>query len=157
MTVVGVTGHQYIPTEATAHVASRIGEVLQAHHRDLVGVCSLAAGADQLFAQAILDVGGALHVVVPCDGYEETFSGADLVKFRKLLEAAEQVEILGNPEPTEKAFLEAGRRVADLCDVLVAVWDGEPARGLGGTADVVDYAKAVGRETVIVWPPGVKR
>lgn len=157
MTVIGVTGHQHIPSEATFHIASGIGRILRSHRRELTGVCSLAAGADQLFAQAVLGMGGALHVIVPCERYDETFSGADLSRFRKLLGDADLVETLGHPEPTEEAFLDAGHRVADLCAILVAVWDGEPARGVGGTADVVDYAKAAGREIVIVWPTGVTR
>lgn len=157
MTVVGVTGHQHLPPESRTHIASGIDEVLRSRSADLIGVCSLAAGADQLFAQAVLDLGGALHVVVPCERYDETFGQADLLRFRKLLRAAARVETLAHPVPTEEAFLDAGHRVADICDVLVAVWDGKPARGIGGTADVVDYAKSVGRDVVIIWPPGVER
>lgn len=157
MTVVGATGHQHVPPEATAHVTSGIREVVHSHRTGLVGVCSLATGADQLFARAVLDAGGALHVVVPCDKYEETFQGADLAAFHDLLQQAEQVETLRHPEPIEEAFYAAGRRVVDLCDVLIAVWDGEPARGLGGTADVVEYARSGGRQVVVIWPPGVRR
>ncbi len=157
MTVVGITGHQDIPPEARGHIASGIDDVLRSHHGDLIGVCSLAAGADQLFAQAVLDMGGALQVVVPCKRYGATFGGPDLLRFRELLGRAARIETLAHPEPSEEAFLEAGHRVADLCDVLIAVWDGEPARGLGGTADVVGYAKSVGRDAVIIWPPGVRR
>lgn len=157
MTVIGATGHQHVPPEATAHVTSGIQEVVHSHRTGLVGVCSLAAGADQLFARAVLNAGGALHVVVPCEKYEETFQGADLAAFHDLLRQAEQVETLPHREPTEEAFDAAGRRVVDLCDVLVAVWDGEPARGLGGTADIVDYARSAGREVVVIWPPGVRR
>lgn len=157
MTVVGVTGHQHIPPEAAAHITFGIDNVLRSSRGGLIGVCSLAAGADQLFARSVLDAGGALHVIVPCERYEATFRGADLLRFWELLGDAERVETLRHPEPTEEAFLSAGCRVADLCEVLVAVWDGEPARGLGGTADVVDYARAKGREIVIIWPPGVKR
>lgn len=102
-------------------------------------------------------MGGALHVIVPCERYNETFTDSDLARFRELIGGAELVETLGHPEPTEEAFLDAGHRVADVCEILVAVWDGEPARGLGGTADVVDYAKAVGLDVVIIWPPGVAR
>ena len=35
-------------------------------------------------------------------------------------------------------------------DVLIAVWDGQPARGKGGTADVVDYAKSLGKPLVVI-------
>lgn len=79
------------------------------------------------------------------------------MRFRALLARAERVETLGHPEPTEDAFFHAGRRVADLAEVLVAVWDGEPARGLGGTGDVVDYARTTGCEVVIIWPTDVTR
>lgn len=157
MTVVGATGHQHVPPEATSHVTSRIQEVVHSYRTGLVGVCSLAAGADQLFARGVLDAGGALHVVVPCEKYEETFQGADLAAFHDLLQQAEQVETLPHAEPIEEAFYAAGRRVVDLCDVLIAVWDGEPARGRGGTADVVEYARSGGREIVVIWPPGVRR
>jgi len=156
VTVIGATGHQTIPPEAASHIASEIDEVLRSRE-ELIGVCSLAAGADQLFAEAVLAMGGALHVIVPCERYDETLNGADLSRFRELLGSAEVVETLRHPEPTEEAFLAAGHRVADLCQVLVAVWDGEPARGLGGTADIVEYAREAGRGIVIIWPSGVTR
>jgi hypothetical protein len=34
--------------------------------------------------------------------------------------------------------------------VLVALWDGEPARGVGGTAEVVAAAQAGGIEIIVV-------
>jgi hypothetical protein len=108
-------------------------------------------------AQAVLDAGGTLHAVIPCRQYESTFEGADLDRYHDLLQSADVVETLDHPGPTEEAFFDAGRQVADLCEVLIAVWDGRPARGMGGTADVVAYARASGVETVIVWPPGVAR
>jgi hypothetical protein len=42
--------------------------------------------------------------------------------------------------------------VVARCDLLVAVWNGAPARGLGGTADIVSYARECGRATVIIDP-----
>lgn len=157
MTVVGATGHQHLPPSATADIASSILNVLGSFRGELAGVCSLAAGADQLFARAVRDMGGALHVVVPCERYEETFSEADRPRYRELLDEAVRVETLAHIDPTEKAFLDAGHRVVDLCDVLIAVWDEAPARGLGGTADVVGYAKSAGREVMIIWPRGLER
>jgi len=37
------------------------------------------------------------------------------------------------------------------------VWDGQGAGGRGGTADVVNYARNRGIETLVVWPPGARR
>jgi hypothetical protein len=56
------------------------------------------------------------------------------------------------PFPSEEAFWNAGKYIVDHSDLVVAVWDGEAARGLGGTADVVQYALTVGRKVVHVNP-----
>jgi hypothetical protein len=42
-------------------------------------------------------------------------------------------------------------------DQLWAVWDGQPARGYGGTADVVAAAHGNGLPVQVIWPPGAHR
>ncbi|WP_159402102.1 hypothetical protein [Streptomyces sp. 3211.6] len=44
-----------------------------------------------------------------------------------------------------------------LVGELVAVWDGEPAWGYGGTAGVVAYAERMGVPARIFWPEGASR
>lgn len=105
-----------------------------------------------------MKAGGKLYIVVPCHGYEETFSDqANLDCFLDLLKKADNVETLDYPEPSEEAFLEAGCRIVDLSELLIAVWDGKVAKGKGGTADIVGYAREHGREVVVLWPAGVTR
>lgn len=158
MTTIGVTGHQNIPSEALTFVKKGIADVISRSGKQPIGVSSLAAGADQLFANTLLKAGGLLHVVVPCHDYEKTFSEqTNLDCFIDLLKKADIVETLDNPAPSEEAFLEAGHRVVDLSDLLIAVWDGKAAKGKGGSADVVDYAREHGREIVILWPAGLIR
>lgn len=118
----------------------------------VVGVCSLAVGTDQLFARAVLSSGGRLHVVIPCEQYEGTFDDVELPAFRSLRQRASKVEMLAHPAPGATAFFEAGRRVVELCDVLLTAWDGRDPDGSGGTADVVAYARSMGVQTVNVWP-----
>lgn len=48
-------------------------------------------------------------------------------------------------EPRTAAYGLAGRNVVENCDVLIALWDGKPVSGSGGTAEVVEYAREVGR------------
>jgi len=67
------------------------------------------------------------------------------------------VDTLAFREPSEEAFFAAGKAVVDACDWLIAVWDGEPARGLGGSADVVAYARNQGRRVDVIWPEGLFR
>jgi hypothetical protein len=60
-------------------------------------------------------------------------------------------------EPTEEAFWSAGRYVVDHADQVLAVWDGQQAGGLGGTADVVAYARAKRKPVTRIWPAGAER
>jgi hypothetical protein len=39
----------------------------------------------------------------------------------------------------EKQYAWVGAYVAEHADILFAIWDGKPARGLGGTAQVVNW------------------
>lgn len=158
MTVVGASGHQAIPDTARAFICNELDELLGVVPDDSTGICSLAAGADQIFATAVLRRGLRLHVVVPSEKYVETFDDPlDRQQFDRLMNSAAAVEVLPFESPSEVAFLAAGRRVVDVSDVLVAVWDGKAARGLGGTADIVEYARASNREVRVVWPHGVDR
>ena len=155
--IVGATGHQNIPETALPEVRRDIERVL-VRRANLIGICSLAAGADQLFASIVLTLGGELHVILPCAQYETTFtSAAARNQFDVMLARASRVETLPHPRPSELAFLEAGRRVVELADVLVAIWDGKEARGLGGTADIVRYARSVKRDVIVLWPTGAVR
>lgn len=159
MTVVGCTGHQTMTVATEAAVA----DAVTAHLRrlddgTLEGVCSLAVGADQIFAKALLEAGGRLHVVVPSADYSSTFNTKeDRATYGRLLASSVSSEELPYPSPTEEAFMAAGRAVADRSDVLLAVWDGAPAAGLGGTADIVRYARDRGKAVEIIWPEGARR
>lgn len=146
----GVTGHQDLPSEVVALVAARLDDFL-ADPDGVTAITSLARGADQVVARAVLDRGGDLEVVVPCEGYGELFVGSDASSYDELLARASSTTRLPYPEPSESAFLAAGLVVVERCDRLLAVWDGEPARGLGGTADVVAYARSIERALVRVW------
>jgi hypothetical protein len=155
---IGVTGHQDIPAGALEYVTQGINEVLDGVEDGLVGVSSLAAGADQMFASFVLERGGRLEVVLPSSGYETTFSRSeDLSRFHSLLARATTVETLSFAKPSEEAYLAAGCRVVDRSEVLLAVWDGEPAKGHGGTGDIVEYAKSRGTRLEVVWPAGIAR
>ena len=157
MTTIACSGHQVLPLEALDALRRGIVDVLAEHSPDLTGVCSLAAGADQLFAELVLERGAALEVVVPSQHYESTFAAPDRVAYEQLRAHATTVTTLPFDIPSEAAFYAAGRTVVDRADLLIAVWDGEPARGWGGTADVVAYPRHADTPVVVVWPRGVQR
>jgi hypothetical protein len=155
---VGITGHQSLPRRSVPAIERMLQQLLAKQPVPLTCVTSLAQGADQMCAAIALRRGSSLHVVVPCARYEESFTtAAALRRFNTLLAESASVETLSFPHPSEEAFLAAGRRVVDLSDLLAAVWDGKPARGKGGTADIVAYARARHVVIEVVWPAGAER
>ena len=116
--------------------------------------------ADQLFARLVLELGGALHVVQPTKGsqYRDGFEDPEAqAGYDELYARARHVEALEHTESTEEAHMDAGKVVVDRSSVLLAVWDGQPSRGLGGTADVVAYARQRGVPVTVIWPEGASR
>lgn len=74
-----------------------------------------------------------------------------------LLARASRLHTLPFTESTPEAHMRASERMLDLADELLAVWDGKPARGYGGTADVVATAHTRRMTVHIVWPRGATR
>lgn len=159
MTQIGCTGHQRLSLATRRHVAAAIAAILATvDDEELVGLSSLAEGADQLFAFAVLAAGRQLRAVIPSQDYERGFqSDEPRAIYTSLLRLATDCTTLPFPAPTQEAFLAAGYEVADRCDILLAVWDGQRAAGKGGTADVVSYARGRGLDVRVIWPPGARR
>lgn len=143
---VGISGHQNIGSpETVVWVRNQMLRYLGTHNFS-VGISSLAVGADQLFASAVLEMRKALAVVIPCDGYETTFTNAHaLTNYCALLSAASEQHHLEFAKPSEEAFYRAGRLVVDLSDAMILVWNGNPPAGRGGTGDIAKYVSEIGR------------
>lgn len=153
MTAIGITGHQRLPAPADWDwVGEQIQTLLSREQPPIVGISSLAIGADQLFAKAVLDAGGSLEAVIPFDRYAENFQHRDRIAFGNLRNASSRVEVLATMGSEEESYLAAGKRVVDLSDVVFAVWNGMPAAGLGGTADIVSYARARNKRLIHIDP-----
>jgi hypothetical protein len=150
---VGITGHQEFEDPS---VLPWIRECIRARlsgSSELRGLSSLAKGADQLFARVVLELGGNLEAVLPFAGYDGTFENPqDATYFRELLARCSAVTTLTFAHTKEQSYLLAGKYIADHSELLIAVWDGKPAAGLGGTADVVSYARRDGRAVYQINP-----
>jgi hypothetical protein len=153
----GITGHQVLPTRIVDRAEEHWQRVLPIGMQ-LYGVSSLAEGADQLFAAHVLAAGGVLEAILPCEGYAGSLVTDDgRARLEELRRAATTVTTLPHPQPSDKAFLAAGQAMVDRCDHVFAIWDGQPARGVGGTADIVAYARSRGRPVTVLWVDGVLR
>ncbi|HEX2225070.1 MAG TPA: hypothetical protein VHN15_12785 [Thermoanaerobaculia bacterium] len=156
MTNVGITGHQKLPDpDAWPWVESALRTVLSNIERPWLAVSSLAQGADQVFARIAIEQGADLYAVVPFPEYEETFpDGESQALYRELLRQASSVEILERLASDEESYLRAGQRMVDLSNLVVAVWNGKKAAGLGGTGDIVEYARSQGKAVFHIDPMG---
>jgi hypothetical protein len=144
--IVGVTGHQNLGDEnAVEWIRDALNRQITEHPISR-GLSSLALGADQLFVEALRAAQIAYDAVIPCENYESTF--ADTVtraRYQRLLADAARIHTLPYSSPSEEAFFAAGKWIVLHCDLVIAVWNGKPARGLGGTADVVAFVGAEGK------------
>lgn len=152
MTYIGVTGHQRLEeSTAWSWVEEAVARELDAARRPLVVVTSLAIGADQLVARLGAARGARVQAVLPFAGIERTFAPEDLPEYQRLVRQA-SVEILHTTGTDDEAYLAAGRRVVELSELMIAIWDAKPAKGTGGTADIVAYAVSCGVPVVHINP-----
>jgi hypothetical protein len=160
---VGVTGHRPGRLEGANYQQLRtsIREVLSVIAsavgiRQKIVLSSLAEGADRLVAQEALEAGYQLVCPLPFSQaeFKRDFSGvASRAEYAALLSRASRViELDGSretPERNDAAYAASGQYIVECADVVVAIWDGEKARGSGGTADII--RRALERGVPVVW------
>ena len=129
----------------------------------LRAISSLAEGADQWVADEALKLGFELQCPLPFERaeYRKDFPDpAVAAEFDRLLGQATavleldgkvNVDEYGGRVPDSRAYEACNRAVLNQTDLLVAVWDGQPARGRGGTGQVVE--EALQRGIPVIWIP----
>ena len=118
-------------------------------------VSPIADGADQIAAQVALELGWELQVILPFErsAYRASLANDDArQRFDDFLNrSACLLELPGDSADGLNAYVMTGRATVAHCDMLIAVWDGRPPRGRGGTGEVVQFA--LGRGTAIIHVP----
>jgi hypothetical protein len=175
---IGVTGHRDISnpvlvkaqvTEALRWLAHelRLSQVSRRCPIWLQVLTPLAAGADQIVAEAVLDLpipGITLKVPVPEDenSYKESIrqdSTAALAVYERLSSPPGRLTKLPGTVADDAGFRKLGEWVVNHCDVLVALWDGQPpppsspAGAPPGAASIVSYALSNPREIPVIVIP----
>ena len=135
-----------------------------------IGYSAAASGADILFLEAMQANGGLTHIVLPCNEEQFTLesvatSGGDWTdRFKNVINNADEVVVasdqrlrfgsVGYDYSNELLYGLATVRADELDTELVrmAVWDGAPGDGAGGTADIVTLWQAGGHAVNIINP-----
>jgi len=152
--VVGFSGHRLLADPMG--VSKAIHGALRALQAEAPGewlaLSSVAEGGDQLFVAQAHSLGLSWQAILPLPRAEfaTDFSPSEWTAVENLLGSAEHVRVITENGTREEAYLDCGLETVNRADVLLAVWDGEPARGKGGTADVVEYAMSLGKPVIVI-------
>jgi hypothetical protein len=133
----------------------------------LLVLSALAAGADQLVARVAMNRGIRVVAPLPLEQleYERDFSPDELAEFRRLLARAAGMlpdarssyfvgyvpsssgiteNDRGNVHERSRRsmqYAQVGAYIARNCQILIALWDGNESRAVGGTAQVVAFKR----------------
>jgi hypothetical protein len=153
-----VTSHRDIVPEEVEPIRQRV-RAFFAQLRDtfpelpLVVLSALAEGGDQIVAEEALAAGVRLIAPLPLPPtlYVDDFATpavranfgvlcnrAEVVLLPRLMDQPHHV-IGAHGAARDRQYAKAGVYIASHCHVLLAIWDGNGAAGLGGTAQIVHY------------------
>ncbi len=156
---IAVTGHMNLTPDTIPVIRTAVREALNAYDpKDLVGVSCIARGADAIFAEEVVGLGGSLEVIIPSENYRVTkVRPNDEATFDRLVSLAYKVRILPFVEASRIAYEAANQVLISESDELFAVWDGQDGVDAGSTAGVVSQARSLGLRTNVIWPNGARR
>jgi hypothetical protein len=156
--IVGFTGHRRVENEEK--VAQVLRDVIASLRRELgsemVGRSSIASGADTLFAEACRTAKIPWIALLPFPEaeFKKDFTDGDWKRAKALLDQAERVEVSSEKAERPAGYLDCGLATVDGANLMLALWDGKPSRGAGGTAQIVEHARRVLKPLVIISSPG---
>ncbi len=155
--IIGFSGHRNLPhPDATREALLSTLQSLQSAAA-LKGAkvelyTSAAAGADLLALSCARSLNIPVHLLLPLP--EADFAadfegrGEEWAQASEFIAAARRgdnggtTRVLRDHPLRDDCYYGQVTRIVDACDLLLVVWDGEAARGPGGTGDAVELAKA---------------
>lgn len=150
---IGVTGHRNNICKNIKLLNKTLFNILS--NEGITHIVSpLAEGADRIVAKyAIENFKAKLIAPIPfkIEEYKKDFNDKSKKEFDEILGQVKPIELSSfeNKDKYEpiyddkrnNLYRKCGEYVVDNCDILIAIWDGQEAKGIGGTAQIVEYAK----------------
>lgn len=149
--VIAVTGHRFL--RDVDDLLLPIDGVLDVIETTWIGaaltiISALAEGSDRLIVQRLLGRRKARLVVplpMPENLYLQDFrSAGSRQEFLHLLAQADEIVRFPADIARPISYAAASDYMLAHCDLLIALWDGHPAQGDGGTGNVVAAARQLG-------------
>ena len=140
-------GHRFLENENQVRENIRASlDYFISIHGQIQCISNLACGADTIFIQEAINKKCKIQLILPfqINEYEKDFDNESLILFRSII-AKHAYSVHGDlkssaDDERDLAYQSVGRSKIEECDAILAVWDGEIGKGLGGTKDHVDYA-----------------
>lgn len=151
--VIGFSGHRHLrDKDLIARSISRELSELKSSYHDIATISSAASGGDTLFLKTADEIGAPLQVILPFDKdrFRADFSETDWESVKPYIDKAIRTTTVDSGETAGEAYLDSGIITADCCDVLITVWNGKPAEGIGGTENIVAYARHLEKPLLII-------
>jgi hypothetical protein len=167
--VIGVTGHRDLRAEDIPLLEREISTIITRLRSDYLGggdetpiflISALAEGADRVMARAALAMGVKLiaPLPLPVEEYRRDFEPGlnpnAATEFDQLLSEASAAPVMsfttgnsleavrGDTEKRAEQYRAVGLFIIRHCDILIALWDGDPRDlGAGGTGEVVRFKR----------------
>ena len=167
--VIGVTGHRDLREEDVARLEAEVAGIIAGLRRDylkddretpIIVLSALAEGADRLVARVALAHGARLIAPLPLPreeyrrDFEPGLKPGNAAEFDELLAQAIAAPVVpfahGNsleavrttPAQRAQQYRAVGLFIAQHCNILIAIWDGDESNmAVGGTAEVVRFTR----------------
>ena len=169
--VIHYCGHMFrAGWELEADLARKIGAILK-ETGALIAYGPLACGADILIAEAVLELGGELHVVLPFAEedflrtsvrvggpewearYIEARDRAESITFATQMQSVDDDELFAYCSKLVMGLAQLRASIMNSEAFQLAVWDGRSAGGVAGTAaDCAEWARQGGNTRIIPIP-----
>ena len=155
-----------------SHLEARVKAAVRDHLLDLdgrIGFSSAACGSDLIFLETVLELGGEIQVVLPYDPENFVRDSVDIIpganwrrRFDEVLGRAKEILVASEKQIDDSGLLFdytnrlllglAKIRADQLGTVLtpLAVWDGRPGNGPGGTSSMVELWRKRGVSVKVV-------
>ena len=148
---IAVTGHRDVVIDETLLLQlDNFFREMSKKYEHIILLSALADGADQCVAESALKYENIdLKVPLPFreELYLETIDNKE--NFYTLVQSAK--ETFEVPKVCENPYENLGYYLVDNSDVLLALWDGDYNGKVGGTGQVVTFAKEVDRQLTILY------
>ena len=153
--IVAFTGHRpnfiggyTLPNPTYIHVCQEIEKTLLELKPEKI-ISGMALGVDQWAANIAIKLNIPFIAAMPFIGQDSVWNEESQRAFQTLLKKASEQIIVSEGGYTAAKMQIRNEWMVDRCDVLIAVYNGDPT---GGTANCVKYAQSVNKKIIFIDP-----